>query len=48
MGENKFVTCLFAVRSVKEEARSVSPLCPKHSESEEPEGAAMKVSTAGM
>ncbi|XP_060781851.1 lymphoid-specific helicase [Neoarius graeffei] len=32
--------------SVKEEARSVSPLCPKHSESEEPEGAAMKVSTA--
>ncbi|KAF5910260.1 lymphoid-specific helicase [Clarias magur] len=34
--------------SVKEEARSVSPLCPKHNECEEPEGAAMEVSTAGQ
>ncbi|KAM9477081.1 lymphoid-specific helicase [Clarias gariepinus] len=34
--------------SVKEEARSVSPLCPKHNECEEPEGAAMEVFTAGQ
>ncbi|KAI5606349.1 lymphoid-specific helicase, partial [Silurus asotus] len=32
--------------SVKEETRSVSPLCPKNNESEEPEGAAMEVSAA--
>ncbi|KAK3554199.1 hypothetical protein QTP70_020085 [Hemibagrus guttatus] len=33
-------------RNVKEEARSVSPLCPKHNECEEPEGAALEVPTA--
>ncbi|MCJ8730630.1 hypothetical protein PDJAM_G00186590 [Pangasius djambal] len=32
--------------TVKEETRSVSPLCPKHNECEEPEGAAMEVSSA--
>lgn len=40
--------CLFAIRNDKDEARSVSPLCPKHNDCEEPEGAAMEVSTAGM
>ncbi|TSK22805.1 Lymphoid-specific helicase [Bagarius yarrelli] len=32
-------------RNVKDEPRSVSPLCPKHNECEEPEGAALEVFT---